>query len=377
LIRCLAELGEFDLVALASPSAPVDSEEMQRQLGARSLTVIPHSPPFKQLAAFKSLVKSKPLGEILFRSEILRKTVADLSARNRYDACLILGDICMAGYAADVRAQVLILDMCDDMALNYERRALFAYNRASRTYYRWQAKIIRTSLRDASVAFTRILAISQTDSISLSRYVNASVVTVPNCVDVNHFQPARLGTPVPHNPRLLFVGAMGLWANRDAVTSFTASTMPRILKDNPGTRLQLVGPGTQELEIDTAFVDAHGFVEDLAAAYRGCDVFVCPLRVGTGIKNKLMEALASGCAIVSTDIGIEGLAVCHGEHLLVANDPVHFAEAVNRLLRDPELRSRLGNAARTFAEKEFSGDIAKNRLQAAMLSSQSLLHPAG
>jgi glycosyltransferase involved in cell wall biosynthesis len=176
---------------------------------------------------------------------------------------------------------------------------------------------------------------------------------------------------VPHEPLLLFVGAMRYWPNRDAVGWFASSVLPRILQENPGTRLQLVGPGTERLVIDSPSVVVRGFADDLAAEYRTCDVFVCPLRVGTGIKNKLMEAFASGCAIVSTDIGAEGLAVRHGEHLLIANDPLEFAHAVNRLLREPELRIRLGKAARAFAEKALSEEIVRNHLRAAMLPNEN------
>jgi glycosyltransferase involved in cell wall biosynthesis len=297
----------------------------------------------------------------------MHDTVAELSARNRYDACLVLGDLCMAGYAADVQARTQILDMCDDVAMSYERRAHIVNNAIARAYYRWQAKIIRSNLRRTSPAFSRILAISELDAASISREVDVPVVTVPNCVDTELFRPELFGVRVPHNPSILFVGAMRAWSNRDAVEWFTSSVMPLILRENRTAQLQLVGPGTEELAIDSPSVVALGFAKNLAAEYRKCDVFVCPLRVGTGIKNKLMEALASGCAIVSTDVGIEGLAVRHREHLLVANDPVQFAEAVNRLLIEPELRTRLGKAARAFAEETFSKATISGYLRTAIL----------
>jgi glycosyltransferase involved in cell wall biosynthesis len=195
---------------------------------------------------------------------------------------------------------------------------------------------------------------------------------VPNSVDAGLFHPAQAGVSVPHNPLLLFVGAMHYRPNRDAVEWFTSSVMPPILDENPGTRLQLVGPGSEGLAIENPSVVAFGFVENLPAEYRKCDVFVCPLRVGTGIKNKMLEALSSGCAIVSTEIGIEGLAVRHDEHLLVANDPLEFAHAVNRLLLEPELRKRLGMAARAFTEQSLSSETARSRLRAAMLPDESL-----
>jgi glycosyltransferase involved in cell wall biosynthesis len=372
LIRRMAEFSEFDVATIASPFVHVDPGETRRQLGARSLHVMRHSPPRKQIVALESLLTSKPMGFIMYRSEPQRNAVAALSARNRYDVCLVFGGICMAGYAADVQALTYVLDMCDDAALNKERRALVAGNGLARAFYRWQAKLIRSYLRSASPAFTRILASSAVDAESLSRYVDVPVVTVRNSVDAGLFHPAHVGVSAPHNPLLLFVGAMHYRPNRDAVRWFTSSVMPLILDENPGTRLQLVGPGSEGVAIDSPSVVALGFTENLPAEYRKCDVFICPLRVGTGIKNKMLEALSSGCAIVSTEIGIEGLAVRHEEHLLVANDPLEFAVAVNRLLREPELRKRLGKAARVFTEQSLSTEGIRNCLRAANLPDESL-----
>src|SRR5579863_3259171 len=372
LIHSMAEFCECDVVTLAPSFVHVDAGEARRQLGARSFCVVRHSPPLKQIAALKSLLTSISMGLIMYLSEELRGAVAALSSQSRYEVCLILGGICMAGYAFDVKARMQILDMCDDAALNKERRAQIAGNGAARAFYRRQAKIIRSNLQSASTACTRILAISEADAESLSRYVDVPVVTVPNSVDVGLFHPAQLGVSAPHDPLLLFVGALHSRPNRDAVRWFVSSVMPLIMHEHPGTRLQLVGPGGEGLAIDCPSVVVRGFADNLAAEYRACDVFVCPLRVGTGIKNKMMEALSSGCAIVSTDIGTEGLAVRHGEHLLVANDPLEFAHAVNRLLREPELRKRLGRAARAFAEQSLSSETVRNRLRAAVLPDENL-----
>src|SRR5579862_556514 len=367
LIRSLAEFSEFDIATLAPTFVHVNPEEARRQLGARSISVVRHSPPLKQIVALKSLATSKPMGLIMYRSEPMRNIVAALSAQNRYDVCLIFGGFCMAAYAADAQARRLILDMSDDAAMNKERRALVAGNSFARAFYRWQAKLIRSHLRKTSPAFARILASSPVDAASISRYVDVPVIAVPNSVNVEFFRPAPLDVSIPHDPLLLFVGAMNYRPNRDAVRWFTSSVLPLIIRQNSGTRLQLAGPGSDgETNGDPSIVSV-GFAENLADEYRKCDVFVCPLRVGTGIKNKMLEALSSGCAIVSTGIGIEGLDVRHEEHLLVANDPFEFAAAVKRLLSEPELRNRLGRAARFFAEQFLSPESVGNRVRAAIL----------
>jgi polysaccharide biosynthesis protein PslH len=379
LIRSMAAFSEVDVVTLAAPFAGVDAGEARRQLKAKSFTVVRHSPPSNRIAALKSLVTSAPMCSLLYHSEPLRHTLASMSARKRYDVCLVLGDISMARYGAAVRADMHLLDICDDQGLKCDRRAQVAANTALRAYYRRQAKMIRAYLRRISTAFTRIIAISEPDALSLERVVGVGVkvVTVPNGVDVDLFRPANSCVSGTSDPRLLFVGAMRSWPNRDAVEWFRASVAPHILDENPSARLHVVGSGSDQLRTTDPVLVLHGFAEDLPSEYRACDVFVCPLRVGAGVKNKLIEALASGCAVVSTDVGIEGLDVRNGEQLLVANDPVEFAHAVNRLLRDPELRARLGRAARAFAERSLSLEAVRKSLQRALLPNPAGIEHAG
>jgi polysaccharide biosynthesis protein PslH len=81
---------------------------------------------------------------------------------------------------------------------------------------------------------------------------------------------------------------------------------------------------------------------------------VVPLRIGGGTRLKIFEALAMGKPVVSTTIGAEGLPVVSGEHLLLADGPAPFAEAVIALLRDADRRRRLGEAGRRLVEERFS-----------------------
>ena len=96
-----------------------------------------------------------------------------------------------------------------------------------------------------------------------------------------------------------------------------------------------------------------GFVEDNRQIIGESTVFVCPLRIGTGIKNKVLEAMAMGKAIVSTSIGAEGIPVVSGHDMFIADKPDVFAEAVIRLLEDTNTRREFGVRARQIVIREY------------------------
>jgi glycosyltransferase involved in cell wall biosynthesis len=92
----------------------------------------------------------------------------------------------------------------------------------------------------------------------------------------------------------------------------------------------------------------------MARALQDKAVYVCPLIYGVGIRTRLFEPMAHGIPVVSTRMGAEGIEVVHGEHVLLADDPGEFAEAVLVLLRQPELRARLARGAHELVKRRYT-----------------------
>jgi glycosyltransferase involved in cell wall biosynthesis len=107
-----------------------------------------------------------------------------------------------------------------------------------------------------------------------------------------------------------------------------------------------------------------GHVDDVRPYLARAGATIVPLRAGAGTRLKILEAMATGNGIVSTRIGAEGLDVRDGVDLLLADDPAAFAQAVIRVLTDPELRRRLGTSARQRVETRYDWDIAATALEA-------------
>jgi len=176
----------------------------------------------------------------------------------------------------------------------------------------------------------------------------------PCGVDCCTFQPPD---PVPPpETDLLFVGHFGHPPNGDAVRFLVRDVLPRVGRP---VRLRIVG---RDVTPDVAAlhrpgtVDVVGPVTDVRPELAAAAVFVAPVRFGTGMRGKVLEALAMGRPVVTTAVGAEGLGSVSGRDLLVADGADGFAAAVRRVLAEPGLGAALGTGGRALVAARFDWD---------------------
>lgn len=209
--------------------------------------------------------------------------------------------------------------------------------------------------RNLSRLFDAVYVVSEVDRAYLSAIdPRLRIYVVPNGLETDHFLPAPEPSPPPYH--LVFTGAMDYIANEDAVLFFHRDILPQIERQLPEIRFWVVGrdpgPRLAALARDPR-ITLTGAVEDVRPYLARATVVIVPMRLGSGTRIKIMEALAMGKAVVSTRAGAEGLRVVAGRHLLVADEPTAFAAEVVRLARDPAERQRLGREGRALVEAEY------------------------
>jgi glycosyltransferase involved in cell wall biosynthesis len=201
----------------------------------------------------------------------------------------------------------------------------------------------------------RVVALSPADARRLGRFGRRDKIrVVPTGDDLSHFAFAG---PEGRDPDgLLFVGHYPHYPNEDAAVFLGREIMPALRAMNPRARLSLVGsyptPAVQALASEA--VEVVGTVPDVRPHLARAAVFIAPVRLGCGIKGKVLEAFASGTPVVATPAACEALpGVRDGEHLLIGRGAAALASQAARLLADAGLRRRLAEPARRYVEKLF------------------------
>ncbi len=190
-----------------------------------------------------------------------------------------------------------------------------------------------------------------------------NIQVVPNGVDIDKFKPQDIKI----NPnRIIYTGLIGWKPNEDAVLYFTKKIYPIIKQNKPDVEFFIVGKNPsneiKNLSQSDKSITVTGFVDDVIPYICESAVYVVPLRIGSGTRLKILEAMGMGKAIISTSIGCEGIDVTSEDNIIIEDDPVKFANQVLALLNDPEKNKVLGTNAVKFVSSKYDWNIIMNHL---------------
>lgn len=167
----------------------------------------------------------------------------------------------------------------------------------------------------------------------------------------------------PSGNNIIFLGNMEYKPNVDAVSYFVKDIFPLVKQKVADAKFYVVGKSPENIKkYSGEDVVITGFADDLNEFFSKCKVFVAPLRLGSGIQNKVLEALNYEIPVVATSLVNEGLEAKNGKEILIANKPDEFANKVVKLLQDQKLRKRLSSNGKKLLRKNYSWDKINGRL---------------
>lgn len=226
-----------------------------------------------------------------------------------------------------------------------------------RMYLDMQASRLRTfeaqAMKRAAVCF----AITEQDKRrALELSPNAHIEVVSSGVDTEHWQPVRNVARVPHH---IVLATNWDWVhNVHGVEWFVRHVLPLVQAEVPNVHLHLLGknPPSSLHALDKELVTVHGFVDDIHTFLSKCGVYIAPLFVGSGIRLKILEAMAMELPVIATTIAAEGNAALVTDGLFVQDEATNMAKNLIGLIQQPAKAKSHGKSARSYIEKHHSWD---------------------
>ncbi|MBA3869344.1 MAG: glycosyltransferase [Anaerolineae bacterium] len=286
------------------------------------------------------------------------KAIEAQLATTHYDAIHLFGGIQVYEFYSALKGRKAIITPYESFSL-YLRRLIENTNtrKGQRSFptdvmNRIQFQIARRFESFMFTPYADTIVVSERDRDELVQINPTLKVTViPNGVDTYEFRPRQ----VQRIPALLFVGNYEYAPNVDAALRLATEIFPAVLARVPQARLWLVGnaPPSELTALANDSIRVTGRVPDVRPYLARASAFVSPLRLGAGIKNKVLEALAMGCPVVATSVSLDGIAVHHGQDALAA-DGETMIDAIVGLLQDENLRETLSTNGRKLIESRYS-----------------------
>lgn len=276
----------------------------------------------------------------------------------------------MAEYVRDDHQVPRVLDFMDALSAGMSRRAALRPI-WSRWIFHWEAQRLA---RYESVIFDYFDAktiISAADQKLIAHPSRKEISVVPNGVDSDYFKVQEPQRTVGEQRIILFTGNMSYPPNIDAALVLVKDILPLVTHQSVKVVIAGTQPTSEILSLACANVEVTGWVPDLRVAYSRADVFVAPLRIGTGQQNKILEAMSMGIPCITTEHVLNGLPFQAGTRppLSIAATPEETAKAIDDLLIDNNQVLERGKKSREWIEKYNSWDAQTKALEQSFVNS--------
>lgn len=336
--------------------------------------LIPLAPLPKHLGALATLFHARPYTQLKRDLKKGYDYIDELQKKESFDV-IYADEIHIASYGSWLKKRYgipLVLRLHNIEEEIYRRHTDTITNPLMRAYLELQTRrwgrFELEQIHDADAC----IAITRRDEATIERLSPGKrVATIPAAVDLERFP--WFGDDHRDPASVILLGDMAWLPNRDAAIWFAEEILPLVRREFPELVVHLVGdnPPLRQLPEPGELFRIEGRVPSIAPYYERATLGLIPLRVGGGMRVKMVEMMASGLPIVSTSRGAEGNEAVPGEHYLAADNAEDFAAAVVRLLRDEQERRRLSERARAFVADFYALEQTGLKLERLLLETVS------
>lgn len=355
---------QVKILAINSNKFNVRSEdipiEFQQKTGIELIDVDLRIKPLKALA---NLLTQKSYHVERFISNDFNNRLIDVLHSEQFDV-VQLEMLYMAAYIDTIRKHskaLIVLRAHNVEHLIWERIAKETYFLPKKIYIQHLAKTLKNFELSVLDQVDGIAAITHKDAAFFRKYAATPTIDIPYGVNPEEFD-AKFD--IKGKPKFFHIGSMNWMPNNEGIRWFVDNVLDATIQKVPEFIYHLAGRNMPEwlLNLKNPHVNVIGEVPDAKAFVRNHDVAIVPLLSGSGIRIKIIEAMALGKTVITTIVGAEGIQYKEEENIIIAENKAKMAEKIRRINEDPSIAVRIGKAARQLVETSYDNRKIIQRL---------------
>lgn len=355
-VKYLSAHHEIHLCALTDIPVHPDAEKELKPY-CKSLHILTLPPLLRGLNVFKTFFNGKPFQVGYFYNNKNQKQIDRLIAEIKPDRiyCQLVR---VAEYVKSCPIKKT-LDYQDVFSKGAERRiaaAPFYMKPLLRSEYK---RLVKYEA-DVFGLFDNKTIISFPDREFIQHPEKNKIVVIPNGVDMDYYK--RLEREKKYD--LVFTGNMGYPPNVNSVQFLVNDILPLVRKSIPGIKLLIAGasPSPKVLALKSENITVTGWVEDMRECYAVSKIFIAPMLIGTGLQNKLLEAMAMKLPCITSKLANSALCAENGKEILIGISPEEYASHIISLLNDEQKRMSLGESGYIYVSEKYRWDAVNETL---------------
>ena len=363
-IKQLAKHNEIVLCALNDDSQVSEQDAFHAlQPYCQSINFIKITKPQITLGLFRAFCKGLPLQCGYFFNRKASKRIDALIAKHKPD--MLFGQLLRVAEYIRHKSLPKTIDYQDIFSYGMKRRADIAspitrpiYNMEYHRLKRYEAAIFDD--------FDVKTIISEPDRALFPHEKRDEILIIPNGVDHDFFKPQECEKRYD----LVFTGNMSYPPNVNAVEYLAEEIMPIVWRTLPDTKLYIAGatPDTKVKKAASEKIIVSGWLNDIRDAYAQSRVFIAPMRIGTGLQNKLLEAMSMGLPAITSPLANASLGAKPNKEVLIGNNAEEMAQHIISLLTNKVIAQSIAQEGHNFAYRVYNWSTATEQLEKAMIS---------
>ena len=356
-IKELSKQNDIYLISLSEIKVPKSSIK-QLDKYCKSVHVYHISLINRIFNLFKTLINNRPFQvNYFYHRKIQKKINSNISViKPDHIFCQLVRT---ALYVKDEHSIPKTLDYMDALSKGLERRIKISkFWQKPFVKMEWQRMKRFENL--AFEFFNNHIIISSSDRNEIAHINNKNIEIIPNGIDANYYQ--KIITDKIYD--LIFIGNLSYVPNIEAAKFISKKIFPLLQEKVPNIKILISGsnPSKKVLRLSNENIKVTGWVDDIRETYCSGKVFFAPMSLGSGLQNKLLEAMSLGIPCITSNLCNESLGATHMKNIIIGNSIEQYISQIINILSKPELISEIGKNGRKFVNKKFSWESSNKIL---------------